>query len=225
LSVCIYCIDNDVLKKLITFELFDWTLDLFNCSYQQVNILETAQYKFEGDWRKLKKGKSRRTEDKLIKYEEVVALAKTLPQISEVSVAIEIFEQLSSFENIDPGEAILTSHAIALLKEDEDAQIFTGDKRFLTALAQVDLPEINAYLKHRMWCLEQLVLKNIDCYGFEWVREQIVPVRDCDRAIKVVFGSGDQSSSCNAIPTLKQYIEDVRASTGSLLSLYPISAK
>lgn len=225
MSVCIYCIDNDVLKKLITFELFDWTLDLFNCSYQQVNILETAQYKFEGDWRKLKKGKSRRTEDKLIKYEEVVALAKTLPQISEVSVAIEIFEQLSSFENIDPGEAILTSHAIALLKEDEDAQIFTGDKRFLTALAQVDLPEINAYLKHRMWCLEQLVLKNIDCYGFEWVREQIVPVRDCDRAIKVVFGSGDQSSSCNAIPTLKQYIEDVRASTGSLLSLYPISAK
>jgi len=221
LSVCIYCIDNDVLKKLITFELFDRTLDLFNCSYQQVNILETAQYKFEGDWRKLKKGKSRKTEDKLIKYEEVVALAKILPQISEVSVAIEIFEQLSSFENIDPGEAILTSHAIALLKKDEDAQIFTGDKRFLIALAQVDLPEINSYLKHRMWCLEQLVLKNIDYYGFEWVREQIVPVRDCDRAIKAVFGSGDQSSSCNAIPTLKQYIEDVRASTGSLLSLYP----
>ncbi|AFZ44349.1 hypothetical protein PCC7418_2193 [Halothece sp. PCC 7418] len=221
MSVCIYCIDNDVLKKLITFELFDWTLDLFNCSYPQVNILETAQYKFEGDWRKLKKGKSRRTEDKLIKYEEVVALAKTLPQISKVSVAIEIFEQLSSFENIDPGEAILTSHAIALLKKDEDAQIFTGDKRFLIALAQVDLPEINSYLKHRIWCLEQLVLKNIDYYGFEWVREQIVPVRDCDRAIKAVFGSGDQSSSCNAIPTLKQYIEDIRATTGSLLSPYP----
>jgi len=221
LSVCIYCIDNDVLKKLITFKLFDWTLDLFNCSYQQVNILETAQYKFEGDWRKFKNGKSRRTEDKLIKYEEVVALAKILPQISEISVARDIFEQLSSFENIDPGEAILTSHVIALLKKDEDAQIFTGDKRFLTALAQADLPEINAYLKHRIWCLEQLVLKNIDCYGFEWVREQIVPVRDCDRAIKAVFGSGDQSSFCNVILALNQYIEDNRASTGSLLFPYP----
>lgn len=223
MSVCIYCIDNDVLKKLITFELFNRTLDLFNCSYQQVNILETAQYKFEGDWRKFKKGKNRRTEDKLIKYEEVVALVKTLPQISEVSVAIDIFEQLSSFENIDPGEAILTSHAIALLKKDKDAQIFTGDKRFLTALAQVDLPEINAYLKHRIWCLEQLVLKNIDCYGFEFIREQIVPVRDCDGTIKAAFGSADQSSSCNAIPTLTQYIEDIRATTGSLLSGYPNS--
>ena len=223
MSVCIYCIDNDVLKKLITFGLFDRTLDLFNCSYQQVNILETAQYKFEGDWRKFRKGKVRKTENKLIKYEQVVTLAKMLPQISEASVAIDIFEQLFSFENIDPGEAILTSHAITLLKNDEDAQIFTGDKRFLTALAKVDLPEINTYLKHRVWCLEQLVLKNIDCYGFEFVREQIVPVRDCDRAIKAVFGSGDQSSSCNAIPTLKQYIEDIRASTGSLLSLYPNS--
>ena len=223
MSVCIYCIDNDVLKKLITFGLFDRTLDLFNCSYQQVNILETAQYKFEGDWRKFRKGKVRKTENKLIKYKEVLELTRSLPQISEPSFDREIFEQLSSFENIDPGEAILTSHAIALIKKDEDAQIFTGDKRFLNALAKVDLPEINTYLKHRIWCLEQLVFKNIDYYGFEFVREQIVPVRDCDRAIKAVFGSGDQSSFCNAIPTLKQYIENLRATTGSLLSRYPNS--
>ena len=221
MSVCIYCIDNDVLKKLATFGLFDLTLDLFDSSYQQVKILETAQYKFNRDWQKFRKGKIRKTENTLIKYEQVLELAKSLPQISDSSWDQEIFEQLSSFPNIDAGEAILTSHAIALLKKNEEAQIFTGDKRFLTALAQVDLPEINTYLKHRIWCLEQLVLKNMDCYGFEWVREQIVPVRDCDRAIKAVLGSGDQSSSCNAIPTLKQYIEDIRATTGSLLSLYP----
>lgn len=221
MSVCIYCIDNDILKKLATFGLFDKTLELFDSSYQQVKILETAQYKFKPDWQKFRKGKIRKTENTLIKYEEVLELAKSLPQISEVSVAIEIFEQLSSFENIDPGEAILTSHAIALLKKDEDAQVFTGDKKFLTALAKVDLLEVETYLQHRIWCLEQLVLKNIDCYGFEWVREQIVPVRGCDRAIKAVFGSGEQSSSCNAIPTLKQYIEDIRATTGSLLFPYP----
>jgi len=206
---------------LITFELFDRTLEFFNCSYQQVNILVTAKYKFKKDWENFKKGRSRKTQNRFIKYDEVVSFCEKLPQIVEANVDLELLEKLLNFNNIDRGEAILTSHAIALLKKDEDAQIFTGDKRFLTALAQVDLPEINAYLKHRIWCLEQLVLKNIDCYGFEWVREQIVPVRDCDRAIKAVFGSGDQSSSCNAIPTLKQYIEDVRASTGSLLSLYP----
>lgn len=221
MSVCIYCIDNDILKKLATFGLFDKTLDLFHSSYQQVKILETAQYKFKQDWQKFRKGKIRKTENTLIKYEKVLELAKNLPQISDPSFDQEIFEQLSNFPNIDAGEAILASHAIALLKKDEDAQIFTGDKRFLSALAKVDLLEIETYLKHRIWCLEQLVLKNIDCYGFDFIRNQIVPVRDCDRAIKAVFGSGEQSSSCNAIPTLKQYIEDIRATTGSLLYPYP----
>jgi hypothetical protein len=221
LSVCIYCIDNDILKKLATFGLFDRTLDLFDSSYQQVKILETAQYKFKRDWQKFREGKIRKTENTLIKYEEVLELSKTLPQISDPSLDREIFEQLSSFQNIDAGEAILASHAIALLKKDEDAQIFTGDKKFLTALAKVNLLEVETYLQHRIWCLEQLVLKNIDCYGFEWVREQIFPVRGCDRAIKAVFGSGAQSSSCNAIPALKEYIEYIRATTGSFLSEAP----
>jgi hypothetical protein len=114
LSICIYCIDNDVLKKLATFGLFDLTLDLFDSSYQHVKILETAQYKFNRDWQKFRKGKIRKTENTLIKYEQVLELAKSLPQISEPSWDQEIFEQLSSFPNIDAGEAILTSHAIAL---------------------------------------------------------------------------------------------------------------
>ena len=111
MSVCIYCIDNDVLKKLATFGLFDLTLDLFDSSYQQVKILETAQYKFNRDWQKFRKGKIRKTENTLIKYEQVLELAKSLPQISDSSWDQEIFEQLSSFLNIDAGEAILTSHA------------------------------------------------------------------------------------------------------------------
>ena len=95
MSACIYCIDNDIIKKLATFQLFNKTLQLFDASSEQVNILETAQYKFEGDWKKFEAGKSRKPEDSLINYKQVLYLTKTLPKISESDIDQEIFIQLS----------------------------------------------------------------------------------------------------------------------------------
>ena len=220
MSACIYCIDNDIIKKLATFQLFDRTLQLFDASSEQVNILETAQYKFEGDWKKFEAGKSRKPEDPLINYKQVLYLTKTLPKISESDIDQEIFIQLSNIENIDTGEAILTSHAIQIIQKDKLAQIFTGDKRFIKALAKVNLPIIQESLNHKLWCLEQLVLKNIEANGFETIKDLIVPVRECDTAIKSVFGSGLQSTSENSLPTLKKYIEECREEAGNLLNPY-----
>ncbi|HBK96016.1 MAG TPA: hypothetical protein DD001_01150 [Microcoleaceae bacterium UBA10368] len=221
MSSCIYCIDNDIIKKLATFQLFDNTLQLFDASYEQVNILETAQYKFEGDWKKFEGGKTRKPEDRLINYKQVLYLTKTLPKIPESDIIDqEIFTQLSNIENIDKGEAILTIHAIQILQKDKSAQIFTGDKRFIKALAKVKLPIIQESLNHRLWCLEQLVLRNIEADGFETIRDLIVPVRECDTAIKSVFGSGLNSTSDNSLATLKSYIEECRQEAGNLLNPY-----
>jgi hypothetical protein len=220
LSSCIYCIDNDIIKKLATFQLFDNTLKLFDASYEQVNILETAKYKFENDWIKFEGGKTRKTEDRVINYKQVLSLTKTLANISQADIDQEIFIQLSSIENIDQGEAILTSHAIKLIQKNKSAQIFTGDKRFIKALAKVNLPIIQESLNHRLWCLEQLVLRNIEADGFETIRDLIVPVRECDTAIKSVFGSGLNSTSDNSLATLKNYIEECRQEAGNLLNPY-----
>jgi hypothetical protein len=220
LSSCIYCIDNDIIKKLATFQLFDKTLQLFDASSEQVNILETAQYKFEGDWQKFEAGKSRKPEDSLINYKQVLYLTKTLPKISESDIDQEIFTQLSNIENIDKGEAILTIHAIQIIQKDKSAHIFTGDKRFIKALAKVNLPIIQESLKHRLWCLEQLVLRNIEADGFETIRDLIVPVRECDTAIKSVFGSGLKSTPENSLATLKNYIEECQQEAGNLLNPY-----
>ena len=220
MSSCIYCIDNDIIKKLATFQLFDKTLQLFDASSEQVNILETAQYKFEGDWQKFEAGKSRKPEDSLINYKQVLYLTKTLPKISESDIDQEIFTQLSNIENIDKGEAILTIHAIQIIQKDKYAQIFTGDKRFIKALAKVNLPIIQESLKHRLWCLEQLVLRNIEADGFETIRDLIVPVRECDTAIKSVFGSGFKSTPENSLATLKNYIEECQQEAGNLLNPY-----
>lgn len=220
MSACIYCIDNDIIKKLATFQLFDKTIQLFDASYEQVNILETAKYKFENDWKKFEGGLSRKTEDPVINYKQVLYLTKNLPNILESDIDQEIFIQLSSIENIDKGEAILTSHAIKLIQKDKSAQIFTGDKRFIKALAKVNLPIIQESLNHRLWCLEQLVLRNIEADSFETITDLIVPVRECDKAIKNVFGSGLQSTPENSLATLKNYIEECRQEAGNLLNPY-----
>ena len=221
MSAYIYCIDNDIIKKLATFQLFNHTIDLFDSNYNQVNILETAKYKFEADWKKFEAGRSRKQEDKIINYKEILRLTQTLPNISQASINQELFEKLSSIENIDQGDAILASHTINIIQKDISAQIFTGDKRFIRALAKVDLPIIRESLENRVWCLEQLILKNVEVYGFEAIRGLVVPVRECDAAIMAVFGSGLKSNEENSCATLKSYIEKLRQETGSLLYPYP----
>ena len=151
---------------------------------------------------------------------QVLYLTKNLPNILESDIDQEIFIQLSSIKNIDKGEAILTSHAIKLIQKDKSAQIFTGDKRFIKALAKVNLPIIQESLNHRLWCLEQLVLRNIEADSFETITDLIVPVRECDKAIKNVFGSGLQSTPENSLATLKNYIEECRQEAGNLLNPY-----
>ena len=217
MSAYIYCIDNDIIKKLATFQLFNHTIDLFDSNYNQVNILETAKYKFEADWKKFEAGRSRKPEDNIINYKEILRLTQTLPNISQASINQELFGKLSSIENIDQGDAILASHTINIIQKDISAQIFTGDKRFMRALATVDLPIIRESLENRVWCLEQLILKNVEVYGFEAIRDLVFPVRECDTAITAVFGSGLNSNKENSCATLKSYIEELRQGTENLL--------
>ncbi|NCJ07046.1 hypothetical protein GS597_11110 [Synechococcales cyanobacterium C] len=222
----IYCIDNDILKKLATFDLFDKTVSLFNATPEKIRVLETAKYKFQGDWDKIKKGKARKPEALFVNYERTIELATTLPQIGQLEVDQDLFIQISQCESIDEGEAILTVHITEILQKDEEFQafIFTGDKNYLRALAAVDFPTFQKILAHRFWCLEQLILRDIETYGFESVRDQIVPVRKCDKAIKAVFGSGALSTEPNAVEILTSYIETLRQETGNLLHPYPHGA-
>jgi hypothetical protein len=188
--------------------------------------LSTAKFKFQRDREKRQKGTSRNPEAQFVNYEKTIELAEKLPQIVDAAIDQDLFVQLSQFEGIDKGEAILTVYTAQILQKIEPTQvfIFTGDKNYLRALAQVDLPVIQANFVHQFWCLEQLILKDIDAYGFEAVRDKILPVRECDKAIKAVFGSGKFSTPENSLATLNSYIETLREETGTLLHPYPKSS-
>lgn len=216
---CIYCVDNDILKKLATFQLFDTTLQLYETTYQDVKILATAKYKFRRSYDKFASGRSRQAVDKIINWERLLELTETLPCISAVGIDESLLIQLSDIDDVDPGEAQLVCQAISLMQKDKSARIFTGDKKFIRALASANLPSVHRFLTHRIFCLEQVVFENIKGVGFEKVRDLIVPVRDCDTAIKVVFGSGLDTSEVNARSALASYITDVRNESNGLLWL------
>jgi len=124
-------------------------------------------------------------------------------------------------KDIESSDAILISHISEIIQSEKSAQLLTGDKRLLRALQNIDISMFREALVHKIWCLEQLVLKNIETHGFEFVRDKIVPVRECDQAIKAVFGSGEVSTRENSLSTLKSYIEELREETGNLLHPYP----
>ena len=90
MSGCIYCVDNDILKKLATFDLFENTITLFNTKFDQIYVLETAKHKFKSDWDKIREGRSKRRKEPFINYERLIKLADFLPRIGNSHI-IKIF--------------------------------------------------------------------------------------------------------------------------------------
>lgn len=98
-----------------------------------------------------------------------------------------------------------------------DFLLLSGDKNFMKALFSIPDPTIYNRLCGRVVCLEQFVLKLIEVKGFSWVRERVLPERDCDRALKACFGSGEQATEANVRETLISYIKEVTDASPNLL--------
>ncbi len=217
MSIGWYCLDNDIILKLATCNIFDETLITLAINYSQVNILETAKHKFRS-LKKRQRGKGS------VNYnlESALAITGACSKISDEKISQYIFTQLQSIEGIDVGESILISYVIHLNQQDNPSYLLTGDKRCLRALALAnEIAEVKQCLDCKVWCLEQLVLKNIEVHGFDFVKQNIVPVRDCDQVLKVAFGSGELSMLTKTREVLISYIQDLRQETGNLLNSYP----
>jgi hypothetical protein len=211
-----YCLDNDIILKLATCNLFGETLTTLDIDYAQVNILTTAKYKFKA------LGKQKKRESAFnYNIEEALKVTKNCSEISEDKVNQDILIKLQDIEGIDGGEAILISYVSYLNQQGNPSYLLTGDKRCLKALANSGMTEITQHLNHKVWCLEQLILKNIEEHGFDCVKQNIVPVRDCDTALKAAFGSGELATLEGSTEALKTYLQDLRQNTGNLLNSYP----
>lgn len=204
MPICFF--DNDVILKLAAFDLFGEALNILGVTQQELRVLDTAIHKFRKD-RRLKQ---KYTDDGI---DRAIQIVQYCPKINEKLDPDEM-NQLSNIEGIDPGEAVL----VAATRNQEIFYLTTGDKRFLKALAGASgLNTIRQRLSKRVICLEQLILEAINNYGFMIIRDKIVPVRDCDTAIRAAFGSGQQATQENVVLTLNGYVQELKQQTGDLL--------
>ena len=205
--------DTDILLKLSALDLVQETLQLLQLSEQDVYLLPSATHYL-------------RKADKRLIYrygkEGVERAQKLAQQAKFVGFHLEKseLELLSSVPDIDTGEALLYASTYAL----QEFWLLTGDKRSLTALAaSPNCQPIAARLSGKAICLEQVVIHSLSSYPFEILLSKIVPVskivpaRECDTAVKVAFGSGNQTNLSHAIGALDAYISELRAKTGNLL--------
>ncbi len=219
-----YCLDNDIILKLATCYLFDNTIQTFNISTSEVIILDSFKYKFS---REIKRKRGNIIANYNI--EQALAVTRYCASISELNIDVAIYNKLLDFSRtsndknnkIDKGEAILISYVAYQNQHDNSSYLLTGDKRCLKALYNSNLTEVTQCLEHKIWSLEQLILRNIEKFGFDFVKNNVFPVRDCDIVLKAVFGSGELSTSENSIHTLRGYINVLRHETGNLLHPYP----
>jgi hypothetical protein len=199
--------DTDILLKLSALDLVQETLQLLQLSEQDVYLLPSATHYL-------------RKADKRLIYrygkEGVERAQKLVQQAKFVGFHLEKseLELLSSVPDIDTGEALLYASTYAL----QEFWLLTGDKRSLTALAaSPNCQPIAARLSGKVICLEQIVIHSLSSYPFEILLSKIVPARECDTAVKVAFGSGNQTDLSHAIGALDAYISELRAKTGNLL--------
>ncbi len=184
----------------------------------QVKILETFQYKFKSQLQ----GKRRKRNPVKYNREDALSVVTTCDKISSNNnINQEDFIQLQKIEGIDIGEAILLSYVSYLNKQNNLSYLLTGDKRCLKNLNVPETNQITDYLQGKIWCLEQLILKDIEIYGFQCIQEKIYPVRDCDTNLKFIFGYSRESAEQEVREALETEIRELRKETGNLLYPYP----
>jgi hypothetical protein len=224
-------LDNDIILKLATCDLFQDTIKTFDIEPTQVKILDSFKYKFKRETKRKRGNKANQTPQYNI--EKALEVTQDFASLNESIFnqdILDIYTELVNYSNnlndkdktIDKGEAILISYVSYYNQQGESNYLLTGDKRCLRALVNSEFTDIIQSLNGKVWCFEQLILKNIENNGFEFVKNKIIPVLNNykpDTALKAAF-SNDKVTQENSILTLKSYVKSLREETGYLLNSY-----
>lgn len=200
-------LDNDIILKLVACNLFSEAVRSLNLVESDLRVLSDAKYVFRNSRRIAKKYPLEIRESAILIVERCQNIQ---PELSEELRDLQI-------EGLDPGEMIL----ISATKHEESFYLTTGDKRCITALANSTEPSLVAIkerLAGKLVCLEQLILKIINVEGFDVTLIKVLPVREYDKALKAIFGSGERCTRDNVLMALEAYINDLRDNAQGLLA-------
>jgi hypothetical protein len=201
--------DNDIIKKLAICDLLEECLAVLDCGHSEMFVLPAARFVLgvakDPDKARARLGAA--AFDRLADFLGKVPVIQQPPDPQEQRLFDDIV-------GIDAGEAILFSATAAF----SDFILATGDKRSLKALSTMEGAEaITGRLTGRVMCFEQIMVRIMNRYGFELLRNHAVPAVDCDIALSAVFGSGLSAVEANVRHGFTSYIEHLRRECGELL--------
>lgn len=200
-------LDNDILLKLSHYNLLNESLVVLGVNVQSIRVLNAARYVLLPTKGRLGKCKDEATAHRL---ETFLNCAVT---ISAEELDVDALDQLTGFQSIDPGEAVLIAAAIY----DRNIQLVTGDKNAIAALSGYeDLAQLASRLEGRIYSLESvialLVRKN-----FGETQRLVRQQPHVDKAIANIFGVSTAASVESVEEGLRSYIRHMRKNTGNLL--------
>ena len=195
-------IDNDVILKLVTCDLFDEAIAAFEIDRSNIHVLETARFSF-------------RTKKTKKNYSEAV-IEKAIATIKDFhTVEAQADNPLFDLKIPDMDDEL---KLIVAASAEPSFYFATGDKRCLRALTGItELATMREKLSGRVICLEQIITKIIQVYGFEVVKQKIVPARTCDKVLQAAFGSGEKTKERNTLKALNAYINEIEQKCPFLL--------
>lgn len=201
--------DNDIIYKLAACNLLDEALVVLGVTHTDVSILPTAKYKF-GITQSPARAEARYGADAVARIRDFLGSVRELDVVGPP----EELQLLAEVDGIDAGEAVLFSATIRF----EHYLLATGDKNSLRAVASAPACQpIALRLCGHVICLEQIVTRVIQHFGFAYGKDKIVPARSCDTALRAAFGSGNAATGSNVLATLEGYINELRSLAIDLL--------
>lgn len=208
-------LDNDVVDKLAQLDLLPETKALLMAKFGQLLILDTLKHKL------CPKKTSKRNKRDPVVISRIEDFIKD--DIVEISCVIEDEDLLTALamnpEGLDAGEMQL----LQTLFKAENELLFTGDKRFLKALASADISEAKlAQVKGCFVCFEQIIYFLICELGFEQVKAKYLQALAAqiavDTTLRFCFEGREQAVKERVIENLSTYIGYVRNESAELLS-------
>ena len=210
-------VDNDILFKVASFDLFD-ELILTNCEHRtSIGILGAARYVVPKKIRSNADAKIATAANAA--FQAFLAVAQIIEPTEDEQMMAADFE-LAAQRNavaLDSGEsqlcAVLITRALSML--------LTGDKRAICALEiLLDTDARLNALIGKIRCLEQLVLQLLSVDNYSRIRVTICRRPEVDKTLTICFSCRVEAATLEGISEgLKSYINDLRSRASRIISL------
>jgi len=199
--------DNDILVKLAQCDLIEEALSVFGCGLNKCYVLDSAQHSLY--LRDADKCVSRRV-GSYQSYERLCSLVQSCRVLGAAHEDLDFMDELLQIDSIDEGELLLLMHAFSLYQQNAPYAFTTGDKRALVGISMSQSVRAQQILFQRVECVESIILKAIQIYGFAHISNKLIQAQmqvaadKYDKVLRMAFGAGRDEPHCHAC--LGQYL-------------------